>query len=273
MLAITRDVWEGHDYVPRVWQSWLRDHRGILLVAEIGGEIAGFQHVAVHPDRTAWLEGIRVREQMQGAGVGSTLLAAGIEWARFNVLEGVRLSTASANPASNRMAEKAGFRAVARFESVRVSAGNNRERRARPARPDEFDEVRGALGDTCYYTEGWTAYRLTDDRLRLLLATNQVLVAGRDGPSAIGIATSTPQRLEPRLGLLHGTIEGMTEVLVAVGEAAGQVSAEWSRGQLEISDHDLAQLERHGLDRAWEHHMVLWELLSLDRAPTVLPAP
>jgi RimJ/RimL family protein N-acetyltransferase len=264
MLQITRDVWEGHDYVPRVWTSWLSDNRGILLVAEAEGTMVGFQHVALHPDHSAWMEGIRVRADLQGSGVGSRLLAAGIDWARFSALTSVRLSTAGPNPASNRMAERAGFRTVGRFASVRVNVkGRAASQIARLARPDELVEVRASLdrtGDSQFYTEGWTAYRLTDERLGSLLAAAQVLVAGPSRIEAVGIVTATPDRLEPRPGLLAGDPGAIASILASLESTLRQLGAEFSRGQVQMSAETLRALEPYGLQRAWEHDMLLWEL-------------
>ena len=34
MLLISRQIWEGDDYVPKVWSEWLFDPEGLLAVAE-----------------------------------------------------------------------------------------------------------------------------------------------------------------------------------------------------------------------------------------------
>jgi RimJ/RimL family protein N-acetyltransferase len=262
MLQITRNVWEGHDYVPRAWTSWLADDAGVLLAAEVDGAMVGFQHVALHPDGTGWLEGIRVREDMHGRGIATKLLAAGIEWACFSGLAAVRLSTSTDNPASNRLAEQAGLRPVARFASVRVVETAEPPRPCvRLARPDERAAIRRALDDwgASYYTEGWTAYALTDDRLRLLLATAQVVVGTGDYIDAVGIATATAERPHPRLGLIRGTSEGMRAVLGYLRASLHTRRVEATRGQLELTDDAWRILQPCGLERAWEHDMRLWQ--------------
>lgn len=50
MLHITRTVWEGHDYVPFVWDRWLRDPNGAVLVADRDGRAVGLQHAVLHLD-------------------------------------------------------------------------------------------------------------------------------------------------------------------------------------------------------------------------------
>lgn len=263
MLEITRNVWEGHDYVPRVWTSWLGGHAGVLLAAEVNGEMVGFQHVDVHPDRTAWLEGIRVGERAQGTGIATRLLAAGIAWARFSGLAAVRLSTSTDNPASNRMAERAGLTSVARFASVRLRASPDpTSPSVRLGRADDMAAIRRQLeqwGGARFYTEGWTAYRLTDDRLRLLLAMNQVAVHG-DNLDAVAIATATVEGARPRPGLLRGTPEGMRAILTYLRQSLYTLGVESIRSQLEATDDQWQGLASVGLERAWEYDMRLWQL-------------
>lgn len=264
MIEITRGVWGGHDYVPTVWETWLRDRTGVLLVAEAGGVPMGLQHVAVQPDNAAWLEGIRVREDVRGMGIGTALLNAGIDWARFNGLVAARLSTSTDNPASNRMAERVDFGEVARFAPVKLAAANGpANTRARVARPDERDAVyRTLLQLTAsdFYTEGWTAYRLTPERLEVLLATSAVLVCGGGQPDAIAIATATPERRDPRLGLLAGTPEGTMHILQYLQGTARSLGLDTLRGQLNSRALASERMERWGLTRSWEHDMVLWQL-------------
>lgn len=215
MLAITSTVWGGDDYVPFVWDRWLRDRDGVVLVATMAEEVVGLQHVELQQDGDAWLEGIRVAEAARGQGAGEALVEAGLGWARDMGCTAARLAVASENAASNRLSEKAGFDIAGRFRTVRGEAGGTRGTDpVRIAQPFEEQTVLDLLGTSRYrypadYTEGWTAYRLTRDRLRLLLATHAVLLAGATGNEAVVIATASTERVSLRLGLLAGPREGI----------------------------------------------------------------
>jgi hypothetical protein len=165
------------------------------------------------------------------------------------------------------MADRAGFGEVARFAPVKLAAANGpANSRARVARPDERDAVYPALVQLTtsdFYTEGWTAHRLTPERLEVLLATSAVLVRGDGKPDAIAIATATPERRDPRLGLLAGTPEGTTDILRYLQGAAHNLGVETIRGQLNSGILTGQSMERWGLTRSWDHDMVLWQL-SLD---------
>jgi len=36
VLELTRTIWDGHDYLPAVWDDWLRDYDGMLAVRNTG---------------------------------------------------------------------------------------------------------------------------------------------------------------------------------------------------------------------------------------------
>lgn len=222
MCDITRAVWDGDDYVPFVWSRWLADSKGYLMVAEESdGRVVGLQHIEVQPDGTAWVEGIRVAEAARNRGVARCLLEAGVHWAQAHHCTRLRLSTTSENPASNRVAEHAGFRMVGRFPSVhgpaqRIGIDDSRVRVAAAA---EFGTVTRFLANALalppsrwVYTEGWTALTLNDERIRLLLAVHAIVVRGQGSFDALAIATSSTDRPALKLGLLCGTEDGMAAI-------------------------------------------------------------
>ena len=228
MLEITRNVWEGSDYVPFVWDKWLADGSGHLTVAIRAGIVCGLMHVEIQSDGTAWAEGIRVGEDLQSRGIGSALLTEGISWARQAGSRRMRLSTYGANPSSNRLAENAGFLEVERMRSLAVEpasvTASDGYTLALPADIDDvWDVVSGHRGVPALYSEGWTAYTLDRRRLALLLADHSVLMS-KAGPSkGMAIATSRPVRPVLRFGYLSGHKEdvvGLVKTLLARAASA-----------------------------------------------------
>ncbi|HZU11224.1 MAG TPA: GNAT family N-acetyltransferase [Chloroflexota bacterium] len=257
MLDISRTIWEGHDYIPSVWDRWLRDPNGVVLVAEAKGRAVGLQHAVLHPDGSTWLEGIRVAPEARGQGVAGALLGAGIQWARDSGSPAVRLSTASDNPASNRLVEKAGFSAVERFRPLRGPAING-PTSASLAHPADFDAVWRALQGAQYYTEAWTAYRITPPRIALLLSQHCVVVAG----SGVVIASATRRWSAPRIGLAVGQPDDVADAVRLVqsrGAALGLTEIRATIAHDAETVNVLAQLGFAGGD-GWEEAMLLHEL-------------
>jgi ribosomal protein S18 acetylase RimI-like enzyme len=80
-------------------------------VAEIDGRIVAFQYsVLGHSGLSAHLVRMTVSPELQGAGIGSTLLAHAIDGYRQHRLTGVSLNTQTNNDVSQRLYEKFGFR-------------------------------------------------------------------------------------------------------------------------------------------------------------------
>lgn len=266
MLEITRDVWEGSDYVPLVWNEWLRDRSGRVLVATVNGRMVGLQHAAIHPDNSVWLEGIRVASDVQGQGVGRALLHAGVAWAREIECEAVRLATTSTNPASNRIAELEGLRVVGRFRPLSAAATASAEPQdVRIAQPGELESVWRFVtqsADATFYTEGWTAFRLTTDRLRLLLAAHACVVTGPDAIDAVSIVTSTVGRPAPRLGLAVGDASGVERIARWIYAVTRRHDLRTVRATVQADDACLAALARAGFQpgEGWEHTMLLHEI-------------
>lgn len=261
MREITRMVWQGTDYVPLVWDRWLDDARGMLQVATLDGQVVGFQHVAIQPDESAWLEGIRVAESAREAGMGRALLDAGLEYARLAGCAAARLATASVNPASTRLAERGGFRERARFRPLAATTNAaDPQQGVRLAQGFDLDAVM-ALAERSgqpFYTEGWTAYRLTRDRLRLLLNTQAVALIGANSIEGMAVATCREPFRVLRLGFLAGSNHAMRALCRwLIQRAAATGLAPLSGNVLVGPAVEAAQAA--GFARAAEMDMVLYE--------------
>lgn len=229
MRAITRNVWDGDDYLPFVWDEWLGDGTGRLLAATLGDEVVGLQHIALQPNGIGWVEGIRVREDLRSKGIGGAMLEEAMQWGASLGLHTLRLSTSSGNPASSRIAERAGFELRDEYVNLRAEPLHSSHippATVRPENPGEFEEAWHLLGlagkpdGSELYSEGWTVHALTAKRLRLLLGTLAVLASDS---KAVAIVTSKVERPSMRIGRLTGDEEGMTACCRWVRVRAGQL--------------------------------------------------
>jgi ribosomal protein S18 acetylase RimI-like enzyme len=86
-----------------------RIESGVFLVAEIDGEVVGFADISSARDEPGVLElaAIYVRPDVQGGGLGSRLLLAGLE--RFSGTKRVRTDVEQENLAARRFYEARGF--------------------------------------------------------------------------------------------------------------------------------------------------------------------
>ena len=74
-------------YVRHVWDLFINDAEGDWSVEEIDGEIVACGKYSILPDRSAWLETLRVIPQRQGLGLGKRLYE---HWLTLSKKKGVK---------------------------------------------------------------------------------------------------------------------------------------------------------------------------------------
>jgi len=99
--------------LPAEWETWAEEPAHQIVVEEEAAPV-GVLHVALVSATEAWLEGLRVRRDRQGAGIGGRLVAEGEALARRYGAGVVRTAIPAHDYAAQQVAERAGFRTVAR---------------------------------------------------------------------------------------------------------------------------------------------------------------
>jgi GNAT superfamily N-acetyltransferase len=80
VLEFCKYIWDGHDYIPYVWNDWLADSTGNLFTAEYAGHAVGFARIAHAAPKQWWLEGLRVDPKFHDKKIGSALHEYLTEW-------------------------------------------------------------------------------------------------------------------------------------------------------------------------------------------------
>jgi len=137
ILEITKDVWEGRDYIPRVFDRWVSDAGAEFQAAEVEGVVVGVQRLRPYAPGLVWYEGLRVASTHQRRGIARAMLNAAIEESRQHGFREMRLAT-TYRPAVS-LFESAGFRRLVEmrwWRGLRVEGGE-------PARiPDPSEAAR-----------------------------------------------------------------------------------------------------------------------------------
>jgi GNAT superfamily N-acetyltransferase len=108
IVEITRDVWDGRDYIPRVFDRWVSDAGAEFQAAEVEGVVVGVQRLRPYAPGLTWYEGLRVASSHRRQGIARAMLDAAIAEARQQGFREMRLATRDL-PAV-RLFESAGFR-------------------------------------------------------------------------------------------------------------------------------------------------------------------
>jgi GNAT superfamily N-acetyltransferase len=118
VVALSRLIWGGNDYLHLVWDQWLKESGQVLAVAEYGGRLAGCGRVGQVSPGEFWLEGLRVHPEFQGRGFAHHIQAYLLEqWKRLGGGT-VRLLTASTRKPVMHMMEADGFSALSEMTSI-----------------------------------------------------------------------------------------------------------------------------------------------------------
>jgi GNAT superfamily N-acetyltransferase len=115
VLALTAKIWDGHDYIPQVWDAWLADATLLTVVAEYGGCVAGLYCLAHQGPGEWWLQGLRVDPDFQGRGIASHLHDYLMAYWQRSCDGVIRLGTSTKRLPVHHLCQRSGFNKVGAF--------------------------------------------------------------------------------------------------------------------------------------------------------------
>lgn len=190
---LTKDIWEGYDYLGSVIENWITE--GGVYVGEVEGAVVGVTRVKRNGPQELWLEGLRIDPTLQGKGLGRLMHKAVMAELTKMHPAMVRWASADTNH-SVPMAEPSGFRLILKqpFLSLRLeSAEQNRPlaevlenagaRIAEPTEPGLVDYLLKICREDYagLLSLGWQYVEATTARIEQLLQRSVVLVSGEPG--------------------------------------------------------------------------------------------
>ncbi|HLQ21089.1 MAG TPA: GNAT family N-acetyltransferase [Nitrososphaerales archaeon] len=197
LMHFVTKTWGGHDYIPSVWDEWLRDKGGKMFVVEVDGKQVGMNRVRLLKDGTGWLEGVRIHPDFRGKGLASLLGEKSMEYASKLGVSTFRLTSSSRNRAAHRQVAKMGFSEVARFDVLRAGSKSRLLRRGGVGRltPADLNKALRVIRGSEEYRAGmgvyWDAFvtrALDREALSELIAKRYVFSAGDEkGNTALAV--------------------------------------------------------------------------------------
>ena len=121
ILGISKDIWEGDDYIPDVIERWLNEKDNLTygtFLDEDMRELIGFGRVKMFSNGIAWLEGGRVKKSHQKKGIGRIQLKYAIDYAIKVGARVAQYDTSSRNFGSLSLAKFHGFKEKKRTEVI-----------------------------------------------------------------------------------------------------------------------------------------------------------
>ena len=219
VLAFCEQTWEWGDYIADVWDQWLADPSGRLMVAMLVGRPVAVVHMQMVAPYECWLEGMRVDPAARRRGISRRLNTEAMNEARTLGATVARLAIRFDNVRSQQAAAQGGFEQIGTFlhyeAPAEVLAGEEQPRLALaedlPALMALLDRstIYPAMGGLLY--SGWSGRALTEEVMQEHLTADTVLALQQwDDFQAIAIcgfqdADDTVLMVE----YLDGTSEGI----------------------------------------------------------------
>jgi GNAT superfamily N-acetyltransferase len=122
VLALARRIWEGSDYLPRVFDAWV-DGPGYFAAAFLEETFVGCGRLMPFDRRRAWLEGLRVSPEFQGRGLGREMSLHLFRTGKTRGFEELLFSTYFSNTSSIRISEQAGFHRIGVYSQLECDPG------------------------------------------------------------------------------------------------------------------------------------------------------
>jgi len=192
------NLWGSGDYLPFVWDRWLVEQPGRLLVATIKGQPVAVAHVVMVSPGEAWYEGLRVDANFRRQGIAARLTVRCIEEARAAGAGIIRFTTASTNEPVHRMAASLGFERIVSLSPFRAGAARGGPALTLAKMKDvrrllaflKDSAVMKAMGDLS--NSNWRFQGLTEDvlldrlkgrRVRMLEKEEEIAAVAMSAPS------------------------------------------------------------------------------------------
>lgn len=124
LLEIAAQIWEGHDYLPNIFDAWIADPDHCFEGMELAGQLVGCGGILAFDATRGWLEGLRIDPAMQKRGLGRVMVRHVLTVARERGFQNLSFSTYFKNAASIRTSESFGFRRVASYTNLEAEIGD-----------------------------------------------------------------------------------------------------------------------------------------------------
>jgi len=161
-------TWSWGDYVPKVWDKWLKEKNGRVFVATIDGVPVGISHLTIDKPHEAWLSGARTAPNYRRMGVATAITKKCLEYAAQKGAKVARLATESHNVAAKAVLQRLGFQPIAEFvEMITENVTEEESKNSKWAEKNETETVWNHLKTSETYSKAAGLYTVMFDYFSL----------------------------------------------------------------------------------------------------------
>jgi N-acetylglutamate synthase-like GNAT family acetyltransferase len=270
VMEISRHVWEGHDYLPGVFESWLNDENSHFYGAEVDGRVVAVANLRLlEGGRTGWMEGLRVHPDCRGKGYANEMTHLLVQKAEDLGVERLRYTTGDNNAASLRLASMAGLQRLlekAVFWCVKPKKASTVQgylpiEEATPARAFALLETNPSLVPQRVLVYDWKAADSTPENFKEIGQDHEFLVALKNGKLDSMSFGHSRQDLEKTYGftVYASDSKGFLAQLSLNMTRALELGSDSVMGTFEREFEETLQQVDFGCDERDTGHLVLLE--------------
>lgn len=212
MEQICAHTWEWGDYLPDVWDDWLADENGVMLIGELKSQAVALSKITFQTPDQVWLEGMRVHPDFRQRGIATRFLDYSLDYARAHRANVVRLATGGRNTAAHTVLSRAGMSCVGRY--ALWTAHPEPDVSSPPVLgPEHNAEVMAFVAESRVlrhthhlYSAGWAWQELSAQRVSQMLSGRQIVAqwAPDGGLAALATIHFAPEDGELWIGFTDG---------------------------------------------------------------------
>ena len=176
VLQISKDIWEGDDYIPEIFDKWIADPYGEFVGLFDENTLVAFGKMTYLTPTDVWLEGLRKDQGVSVKGVCKIFTEYYLSLlSQKQYLTSVRFATYFKNHGSITPAERAGFQRVLTCSLKNLEIDSNEKTEVHPNITNDISymEFKNYMLTSSYLkkcknflSKGWVLYNATE----LLLA-------------------------------------------------------------------------------------------------------
>ncbi len=263
MLVVTRTIWDGHDYVPGEWESWLADPVGTVVVAEHQDRVVGLARITRLCPSEWWLQGLRVDPEFQGRGVARRLHLSILAWWEAHGDGVLRLTTYQ--PAVKHLCAQTGFSLAGEYSIFIAAALPDQPSGMQRISPEQLPDPQSGFYRrdrpetySRYMDLGWEWIWPNEERVIQAAGEGEAWALAGDS-LLVWFEDDEDGTLTPLLRWLVCPIAQLTDYLTAfrrLGSELGYREVGWAAP---LDEAVLAALQAARFRRAWDHFVYLFE--------------
>jgi GNAT superfamily N-acetyltransferase len=263
MLVVTRTIWDGHDYVPGEWESWLADPVGTVVVAEHQQRVVGLARVTRLCPSEWWLQGLRVDPEFQGRGIARRLHLSILAWWEAHGDGVLRLTTYQ--PAVKHLCAQTGFNLAGEYSIFIAAALPDQPSGMQRISPEQLPDPQSGFYRrdrpetySRYMDLGWEWIWPNPDLVREAAREGKAWCLGED-VWLIWYDDEDEDRLTPQFRWLVCPPSRLADCLSAFRGLGGELGYSEVGWIAPLEEPVLIALQAAGFRRAWDNLVYLFE--------------